>query len=86
MAAELLKGVVCGIGQVTDGCADRVPSGGVGLGEDGPAWAEHVMEEGVVEACHLPTIEGDHIAVGARYALDKSVEAQTAKVVGHGSA
>ena len=62
---ELLKEIAGGIGEVADGCGDRLGSGSAWLGEDGPAWTEDVVIQGVVEASHLPTVEGDHIAVRA---------------------
>src|SRR5579859_5434123 len=69
---------------MADRGGDRLRSGTVRVGEDGPAWTEDVVIQGVVEAGHLPAVEGDHVAVRAWHALDESVQAQAAQVVGHG--
>jgi len=68
----VLEELARGVRDMVDGCCDGVRDGSVRLCEYGPAWAEDVVVEGVVEASDLPTVEGDVITVGAWHALDES--------------
>ncbi|MDQ6671329.1 MAG: hypothetical protein M3069_11375 [Chloroflexota bacterium] len=45
------------------------------VSEHGPAGTEDVSVHSVVEAGNLPTVEGDHVAVGTGDALDQPVQA-----------
>ena len=55
-SGELLEDGAGGVGEVADGCGDRLRSGGARVRKYGPAWTQDVVKQGVVEASHLPTV------------------------------
>ncbi len=44
------------------------------------------MKQGVVEASHLPAIQGDHVAMSMRHAPDESMDTESTQVIRHRSA
>ena len=75
---NLLEESAGDVGEVADSCGNRVGGGSAGFGEGSPAWAKNVVIQRVVEASHLPTVEGDHVAVAAWHPLDESVQPKPA--------
>ncbi len=68
---NLLEESACDVGEVADGCGNRVGGGSGWLGEGSPARAKNMVVQRVVEASYLPTLEGDHVAVGACAELER---------------